>query len=276
MKIIISHDVDHLYVSDHIFRDLILEKIWIRGCIQLLQGKISRKTFFYRLGIIFRNRMNRIDEIIEFDRKYGIPSVFFFGMAKGLGMSYSIKKAKKMIEYVKNKGFDVGVHGVEFENYYLIKKEYETFKDISGLDQFGIRNHYVRFNNDTFSKMAKAGYVFDSTWFDKDNNSINAPYKIDGMWEFPLHIMDSYICKPGFFEKGLKDTFLTIKEAEKKGVPYCTILFHDFLFDENYNPEMRNWYIKTVEFCVKNRYHFISYRDAIGEMEENGKQNRIL
>ena len=46
MKIIISHDVDHLDASDHLFRDLILEKLWVRSFLHLCQGRISLKTFF--------------------------------------------------------------------------------------------------------------------------------------------------------------------------------------------------------------------------------------
>lgn len=44
-----------------------------------------------------------------------------------------------------DKGCEVGVHGIEFEDPVLIKK-YEDFREISGLDTFGTRTHYVRKN----------------------------------------------------------------------------------------------------------------------------------
>ena len=116
MKIIISHDVDHLDASDHLFRDLILEKLWVRSFLHLCQGRISLKTFFHRLTILFHNRMNRIEEVMEFDRAHGIPSVFFFGMDNVLGMSYPRKKAAPVIRHVLEQGFDAGVHGVDYQD----------------------------------------------------------------------------------------------------------------------------------------------------------------
>jgi hypothetical protein len=269
MKIIISHDVDHLDASDHLFRDLILEKLWVRSFLHLCQGRISLKTFFHRLTILFHNRMNRIEEVMEFDRAHGIPSVFFFGMDNVLGMSYPRKKAAPVIRHVLERGFDVGVHGVDYQNGEKIKAEHDAFRDVSGLQQFGLRNHYVRFEDASFEKMEQAGYQFDSTWFNKQELEIRAPYKVGDMWEFPLHIMDGYICHQGKLEQGLQDTFAAIRKAEALGMPYCTILFHDYQFDDGFDPQLKRWYEETVRFCEENHYGFISYRDAIKELESN-------
>ena len=155
MKIIVSHDVDHLYPSDHIFRDLIFPKLWVRSSIEMLQGKIDFKTWFYRIISIFEYRMNRIPEIIEFDKKNEIPSTFFFGMDNLLGMSYKKEAAKPWIYFVKDKGFDVGVHGVDIDNVEKMEKEYKSISEISGMLNFGIRTHYVRYNETTFKKMVE-------------------------------------------------------------------------------------------------------------------------
>lgn len=267
MKIIISHDVDHLFAMDHLFKDLILEKLWVRSFLHLCMGKIHFKTFLYRLTILFHNRMHRIDELMAFDKAHGIPSVFFFGMENVLGMSYSRKKASPVIKKVLKVGFDAGVHGVDYQNTEKILTEYNTFEKISGMPSFGLRNHYVRFDEDTFQKMESAGYLFDSTWFNKKKLEFRAPYKVGQMWEFPLHIMDGYICFPGKLEEGLEATCAAIRRAEAEGMPYCTILFHDYQYDSRYDPEMKQWYEETVRFCEENRYSFISYRDAIKELE---------
>lgn len=270
MKIIISHDVDHLYATDHLKKDLILQKLWVRSFLHLCGGKINLKTFFYRLTILFHNRMHRIDELMAFDRAHGIPSVFFFGMDNVLGMSYSRKRAEPAIRKVLDAGFDAGVHGVDYQNAEKIRREHDAFHGISGMGAFGLRNHYVRFDENTFRKMDAAGYLFDSTWFNKKELELRAPYKVGRMWEFPLHIMDGYICFPGRLEQGLKDTFATIRRAEAEGMPYCTILFHDYQFDDRYEPQMKRWYEETIRFCEESGYEFISYRDAIRELEENG------
>lgn len=145
-------------------------------------------------------------------------------------------------------------------NEYQIKKEHDDFKQLSGRENFGIRNHYVRFDNETFAKMNKAGYLFDSTYFNKDKTELVNPYKVGNMWEFPLHIMDVYVCKQGALEAGLKSTFSIIREAERRNLKYCTILFHDYQFDKTFDPDRMEWYIRTIEFCEKvdmSLYHTV-------------------
>lgn len=266
MKIIVSHDVDHLYATDHLFRDLILEKLWVRSFLHLLKGKISFRTFWYRLTVLFRNRMHHIDEVIAFDRTHGVPSVFFFGMDNVLGMSYSRKTAAPWIRHVREQGFDTGVHGVDYLDAGKIRQEHDAFAALSGMSVFGLRNHYVRFDEHTFEKQARAGYLFDSTWFNKQKLELRKPYKVGQMWEFPLHIMDGYICKPGKPEEGIAATRAAILQAETERMPYCTILFHDYQYDDRYDPQMKRWYEETIRFC-EERYEFISYRDAIKELE---------
>ncbi len=268
MKIIVSHDVDHLDALDHLTRDLILPKLWARSLIQLCQGKISLKTFWYRLTIFFHNRMNRTEEVMAFDRENGVPSVFFFGMDSVLGMSYPQKKAKTVIHRVLEAGFDAGVHGADYQRMKKMQQEHDDFAALSGTEVFGIRTHYVRFDMDTFEKMNMAGYLFDSSWFNKEQLEFRAPYRVGNMWEFPLHIMDSYICHPGTLEADLQATYAAVRKAEAMGMPYCTILFHDNQYDDRFDPQMKQWYEGTIHWLREQGYTFISYRDAIKELEE--------
>lgn len=267
MKIIISHDVDHLYASDHWFKDLIIEKLWIRSLLQLMKREIDAETFFNRLLLPFHNRMHRIDELMEFDRSHGIPSVFFFGMANGLGMSYQKSRACPIMKKVIDQSFDVGVHGIDYQRMEGIKKEHDDFLEMSGLKNFGIRNHYVRFDEHTFEKQSEAGYLFDSTWFDKKKLNLKAPYKVGDMWEFPLHVMDGYICMEGKWQEGVREAIRAVEKSDAMGMPYCTMLFHDYLFNEKCFPQLKRWYMEVVEYCEKSGHEFISYREAIEELE---------
>lgn len=266
MKIIISHDVDHLYPSDHIFRDLIFPKLWIRSFIEFVNGRIAIRNLFYRLVSIFDKRLNRIPEIIEFDRKNGIPSVFFFGMDNILGMSYNKNTATPWIKFVLGKGFDAGVHGVEFDNVEKMQNEFNDFQAISNLSSFGIRTHYIRFNENTFKKMTDVGYLFDTSEFNKKEIELKPPYKIGKMWEFPLYIMDGYIAK-GDIETTKKQTIEAFEKARKTGVKYFTFLFHDYFFNEKTYAIEKAYYEWFVHYSISQNLTFISYREAIAELE---------
>lgn len=268
MKIIISHDVDHLYVQDHLLKDFIIPKLWIRSVLQLFRGKINFRTFFNRFLCVFSKRQNRIPEILNIDEKNGILSTFFFGMKNGLGMSYSIRKAKPYIDMVRTKKFDVGVHGIDYIDFERMKEEYRIFQQIGVLNNFGIRMHYVRFNRETFEKLEKCGYIFDTTYFNKKEIELLAPYKVGNMWEFPLHIMDGYVVNEGELEKGIERTKEIIKKAEENNMPYCTILFHDYLYNERCYPTEKAWYDWLLNYLKENNYEFISYREAIKELEK--------
>ena len=270
VKIIISHDVDHLYPSDH-WNDLIFPKLWIRSTLELVRGKINLQTWGYRLISIFQKRLNRIPEVAQFDQENGIPSEFFFGMDNALGLSYKQQKAKYWIEFLDQKGFGVGVHGINFVDYEKIKNEFNDFKKISGIDSFGIRMHYVRSNESTLKNLSKTGYHFDTTDFNKEKVDLKSPYKIASMWEFPLHIMDNYIMAKGL-NAAQEQTIESLTMADKLKLPYFTILFHDYLFNSKTYPKYKEWYIWLICYLKSENYLFISYKEAITELD-NLKSN---
>lgn len=264
MYIIISHDVDHLYGRDHWFRDLIYPKLWVRSSIQLVKRQISAKEWYSRCLSAFRHKRNNIEEVMRFDKENGVPSTFFFGMNQGLGMSYKPLEAKEIILKVHNAGFDVGVHGINYESKEGIEKEYKLFKNTVGFDPCGIRMHYVRFDDKTFEYESQVGYRFDSTDFDKNNNGTRKnPYKVGEMWEFPLSIMDGYL--PDRFEFMKSNTIQFLEECGKKDMKFVTILFHDCYFCDDYN-DLYKWYKWLIRY-LKNQHQFISFCDAISFLE---------
>ena len=52
-----------------------------------------------------------------------------------------------------------------------------------------------------------------------------------------------------------------------------TILFHDYQFCEGYATE-REWYKWLIGWLKANDYQFISYKDAIVELERNVKDEK--
>ncbi|MBQ9417646.1 MAG: hypothetical protein IJU19_03610 [Bacteroidales bacterium] len=265
MKILVSHDVDHLYPRDHYLRDLIFPKLVVRSALQLLSGKLRFRTFLYRVGTMFGKRLNRIPELVAFDKAHGVKAVYFFGMANGKGMSYRQEDAKPWIEYVRGEGFDVGVHGISYGDESAMQKEHDDFARLTGMKEFGIREHYVRYDGETFRKMARVGYLFDSTEFSRESILLKPEYKVDaesGMIEFPLAVMDGYVVKWDLQEA--KDrTVAALRKAEEMGLSYFTVLFHDYLYNENAYPLERGWYEWLIEYCQREGYEFATYREAI-------------
>jgi len=271
MKVIISHDIDHITAWEH-KKDLIIPKFLVRNMIELTSGAISGKECCLRFTSLFKNKWHSIEELIDFDGKESIPSTFFVAINNALGLHYSIKDAEFWIKKILQNHFDVGLHGIVFDNFEGIKNEYNIFKKISKLNNFGIRMHYLRNNDNTVEYLNNAGYVFDSTLYKFQN-----PFKIGNLWEFPLHIMDSYLFYKNSrwqnqtLEQVKDETKRKIEEAYKKDIKYFTILFHSRSFNNSFSG-WKNWYIWVIEYLKSNEFKFINYRQAIRELEKEGQK----
>jgi hypothetical protein len=267
MKAIVSHDIDHLTLSEHYLKDLIVPKFFVRSQIELFSGKISLKEFFNRIGDVFTNKWQHLEELHRFNREHNLPTTYFIGVRKGEGLSYSQAQSAYWITKLQELGCDVGPHSIAFQNFDEINKEYALFKELSGQQVFGTRMHYIRTNEHTYSNMAKAGYVFDSSEMD-----YKAPYKVGSMWEFPFQIMDSYIIeKPkqwqskNFFQS-CEDTKRIIDKVNDLNLPYLGIDFHDRYFS-NSHKTWKDWYMWLIEYLSSNNIEFVNFKTAIKELE---------
>ncbi|HRH64142.1 MAG TPA: hypothetical protein PLI68_12530, partial [Bacteroidia bacterium] len=83
MKAIISHDIDHISVSEHLLKDTIIPKFLIRNLIELGTGKIGLAEFGLRHLDLVKNKWQNIEELIAFNKQHGIPSSFFIGVQNG-------------------------------------------------------------------------------------------------------------------------------------------------------------------------------------------------
>ncbi len=264
MKIIISHDVDHLHVSEH-FCDLIIPKFVVRAKIELLTGKISMGEFFTRMGELFGNKWNRLEEIIEFNKQYHIPATFFVGVKNGLGLNYSLEKASRAIKFIQSRGCEVGVHGIAFDNQADVQKEFDNFAEIIGHKDFGIRMHYLRNNDDTLTYLSNAGYLFDATLPEQKST-----YNIANFTEFPVHIMDGWMMnrqkawQVNNLQQALDDSKRIIDEGLKNEIDYFSILFHDRYFSNGFKT-WKEWYVQLMEYLIQNNFEFVDYKMALTE-----------
>ncbi|MBI2720856.1 MAG: hypothetical protein HYX39_01645 [Bacteroidetes bacterium] len=268
MKAIISHDIDHIKVTEHLFRDLIVPKSMARMSMELMSGKISVREYILRWSDFFKNKWQNIDELITFNNVRGIPSSFFIAVNKGVGLNYSNVSALLWIEQMKLRGSEIGIHGIEFDNEDAIKKEYDLFSSLTKINTFGIRMHYVRNTSKTFQLLENCGYKYDTT-----EHSFKNPYKIGNMWEFPFQIMDGWIIENGKswqsrnLEEAKQSTLKLIDKAHNENLQYLGIDFHDRYFSHSFQTWL-DWYVWLIDYLIQNKIEFVNYNQAILELEK--------
>lgn len=269
MKAIISHDIDHITVWEHLFRDSIVPKYIARMHIEFLNGKISSREYTLRWSDLIKNKWQNIDELITFNNYNHVPNSFFIAVNKGVGLNYSNASAKVWIEQMKMRKCEIGIHGIAFENATDIKKEHDLFSKLTEQNHFGIRMHYVRTIDRTFELLNQCGYLYDSTVHDFKN-----PYKIGNMWEFPFQIMDGWIIenyKPWQslnLKQAKENTRKIVDISQEKNLNYFVVDFHDRYFSHAFKTWL-DWYMWLIEYLREQKIEFINFKNAIGELEKS-------
>ncbi|MDO9001549.1 MAG: hypothetical protein Q7W45_17410 [Bacteroidota bacterium] len=269
MKAIISHDIDHISIFEHTFKDAIIPKFIARMHIELLSGKISLREYTLRWTDFFKNKWQNIDELITYNNINNVPSSFFIAVNRGVGLNYSNRAALLWIQQMQKRNCEINIHGIEFDDFERICEEHSLFKSLTKSENFGVRMHYVRNNNQTYSMLDKAGYRFDSTEYAFKN-----PYKIGAMWEFPFQIMDGWILENGKkwqslnFKQAKENTIKIIDKAHQENLLYLGIDFHDRYFSHSFKTWL-DWYMWLVDYLKNNNIEFVNYNMAINELEVN-------
>lgn len=264
MKIIISHDVDHCKWTDH-FKDLFIIKYLGKVILHLVTGKISFRTAIRRFMAPLHNRQHRLPELCAFDVQHNIPATFFVGMDNALGLMYGHGNAKKMIEFIRSKGFETGVHGIAYTDAQNIKKEFTQFKELTGVSPKGIRMHYLRWTDHTGNMLSDAGYSFDSTIYKTAGPEILE----NGLTEFPVCMMDVYelTADEKNPEAAVAASMEKVNHAASQGLRYFTIIFHDTYFCNAY-PQFEYWYRNLVIALKKKGYEFTDFNTALTELKK--------
>ncbi len=260
MKIIISHDVDHLYWNDHLLDTWWLGLI-LRTVKEVFKSELSLSTAAKR--IFPGKNLNNIMSLIDFLNLNNIPATFFFGTRKGLKLSYSNIKAKPFIEQLLKIKFMIGLHGIAFNDRTVMLDEKRRFNEIAGFDPVGIRMHYLRMDNSTYELLSSLGYKYDSS-----QNKIDFPYKYGNIWSIPISIMDVDVIQGSTardLEKAKKESLVRIESAKLKDIPYFVINFHDFYFSDGY-PVHKAYFFWLIDFLKKNNFIFTSFNQAVQEI----------
>ena len=261
MKIIVSHDVDHLFLTDHLL-DTFLPGLLLKSFKEYYNGDLSFKRLWDRFT---KMQLNQIKELHTFNKSKQVSETFFFGMRNALNLSYHFEKAEPFIQYLLNENVPIGLHGIAYNDKNQLQIEMERLtKLLGGKKISGIRNHYLRQSSNTKSIMQELSFAFDSTDYE-----LKAPFKIKKMWEFPISIMDVSIIGLGKKKSAdiKKKTLSIIASAEEKKLPFFTVNFHDIYFADTY-PFHKEWYQWLIGYFKEKNYEFVNFNQAITELEQ--------
>ena len=174
-------------------------------------------------------------EIMDLEEKFGVRSTFFFRTyyENGNYLDY-----EKEITSLMDGNWEIGLHsdGNSIKNIDLLQNEKTNLETLTRKPIFGNRVHYLTFDNKLLSQLHQIGFTYDST-MKKYKNRISIDdmnyRKIDGVIEFPITIMDTYLFSYlGVTEENILNIFEeTISAARCKNesdtIKIITLLWHD-------------------------------------------------
>ncbi|MBX3420768.1 MAG: hypothetical protein KF752_04345 [Pirellulaceae bacterium] len=258
MKIIVSHDVDHLYLGEH-WADTYLPGVVLRTLRDLAGRRISPLAAAKRFGW----QLNRIGPLHSYNQSMGIPATYFFGMRPGLNLSYSWRRAAVLIRRLHAAGVDIGLHGMAFDDRDQLREEKRRLEDVLGQEVLGIRNHYLRMSERTMDYMQDAGFRYDSTQL-----ALRPPVRIGSLIEFPISLMDVELRRLASQDVGsyCQETWTRIEKAQQRGLPYFVINFHDLYFSDGW-PPMEHWYRVVTAELLQRGYEFTTFRSELSAAE---------
>jgi peptidoglycan/xylan/chitin deacetylase (PgdA/CDA1 family) len=237
VKVIISHDVDHMWAREHV-RDLIVPKFIVRFGIEWVLGYTRWREVSLAVQSLWSGPWQHIEELMDFDEAHGVPSTFFVAVANGRKLCYGLADAREWIARIRSRGFDVGVHGIEYKQADKTRDEHARFREIAGRDFIGVRFHNIGFSPSSVQlsdsdvlNLKRVGYSFSSTTFGD-----MGPWSSDTFWEFPIHLMDGDIFRVGrpwknrTPEQMKESTVKRLSDAAARGVSFFSLLFHDGFF----------------------------------------------
>ena len=199
---------------------------------------IARKNRFEKSifdKVHSENLYYNFPELMDLEERLSIRSTFFFRTYYENGNYLDYEDEIKSL--IKG-NWEIGLHmdGQSIKNLDLIKKEKSNLEILTKKPIYGNRVHYLSFDNMLLSKLFQAGFTYDSTMKKyKDSASIeDMNYsKINGIIEFPITIMDTYLFTyMGVTEKNilniLKESISNaIGKDNLKDIKIITLLWHD-------------------------------------------------
>ncbi len=244
--VVLTHDVDRIFkyytVKNGIreFADDLLKKKSIKSFAKHFTCKIKS-----HLGTM-KDSYDTYDFLMDISEKSNTKSYFFFmaGGSSAYDPKYNLKnkRVKKVIENIKSRGHNIGVHPSydTFDDKVMFLREKNDLEDISGKIEYG-RQHFLRFDNPvTWQIWEDAGMKWDSTLGYPDKNGFRCgvcyEYSVFdilerkklNLKEKPLIIMDTvYVSYDKKSDKEIEDELMLLLNQTNKYNGELVILLHN-------------------------------------------------
>jgi hypothetical protein len=258
----LTHDIDHPSLRNHWFDHTMfgfLYRSTFGTWRDVFRGKKSARSLlknaraacllpFVHLGLAPDFWLN-FDRYLDIEAGHGstffvIPRKDYPGRANGAPASrmracqYDLDQLLPQLKRIVSQGSEVGVHGLDaWLDANEGCKERERVSEAIGMNELGVRMHWLFFDQNSPALLERAGFTYDSTVGYRETVGFRAgtmqaysPPGVTNLLELPLHVMDTALFYPKYLnlsEKAAeKRVVRLIKDAEQMGGA-LTINWHD-------------------------------------------------
>jgi len=167
---------------------------------------------------------------MEIEERVGVRSTFFFRSWYDDGSSVWLYE--DVIRDLVKGGWEIGLHVNDASSVESVSREKKVLEEVSNVKITGCRVHYLRISINKLHVLRDSGFLYDSSIvFSKDKVDLrNGGFMIvDGLVEFPITFMDTYL----FTYMGLSEEKVipfiddALNMFMSSGVKIVTLLWHD-------------------------------------------------
>lgn len=292
----LSHDIDHPVMRNHRF-DKTMAGFIYRATLGTLSDVLKKrrplgdltKNFWAVVSLplvhagLLPDPWLKFDRFLEIERDLG-STYFVIPVANDPGQnpheavpavrasSYELPQIAAPLERITHAGAEVGLHGL---NAWLDEKsaqhELSLVTPYAPQAEYGVRMHWLYFDQNSPQKLEKAGLRYDSSvgynetiGFRAGTNQVYRPFGANKLLELPLLIMDTAMFFAGFLNLSHSDAMTRIDrivDHARKFGGVVTVNWHDrSLFAE------RHWeafYVDLIERLKNHKPWFPTAASAV-------------
>jgi hypothetical protein len=282
----LTHDVDHPSILSHKFDHTMfgfLYRAILGSLFDVAKGRASVSDLLSNWAAALKLPLVHLGLATDFWHRFqdypkiekGFPSSFFVIPFKGRSgrskegraprhraAAYEAAEIAAQIRNLMGTGCEIGLHGIDaWCDSSCGREELNEIERITGAQEFGVRMHWLYFDEQSPGKLESAGAAYDSSVGYNDavgyragTTQVYKPLQATRLLELPLHIMDTALFSPGRLN-------LSPREARKQ---VANVIGHAGKFGGNITI---NWHDRSI---APERLWGRFYEELVEEMRNKG------